>query len=374
MPLQSRLNRLITPFAPTDDTTTDPAGGFTNDPSRISGAMMNNPAVAASTDATGSDKLLALAGPMMQQYSQLMQQFPNPANYQPSKTRRVLAALAGGLSAGGGAMHGDPQAGMRGYALSQDIVNAPWNKAMGAFDVRAKALEKGADVEQKMMGSEQRLESAQSRIAQMAENARIRDENYKRESDAREARIALDTQKADQAHADKVADMQRKIDEANQKAEQARINAENKQNNAEALQKLAEARIAAQTAQRELQNEIANKKLADAEAARKALEEKHKAETDYLNAKIADLTKPKTTETTKEEVPPERSIFNPARYILGPRPEGKKTETTTTTIKGGGTPTPTSGTVRMTGPDGKIYEISSDKVEQAKKDGLKPVQ
>src|SRR6266849_978683 len=84
-----------------------------------------------------------------------MQGAPNPNQFRPSIGRRIMA----------GAVGLDPRAG---YQEQQDILNAPYNRAMQRYDVRAKELGAGAGIEERQVAN-QRITSQNEATQQFRE-------------------------------------------------------------------------------------------------------------------------------------------------------------------------------------------------------------
>jgi hypothetical protein len=153
----------------------------------------------------------------------------------------------------------------------------------------------------------------------------------------------LDQQKSDQIYGTKIADLQRKhedaasrLDLAQKKMEQTGNDFNTRMEFLQSQAKLTEARHALELAQRDKQNQ-------DAEAL-------HKAQIDHLNAQIDDLKNPKrTTKTTETNA------------------DGtKKTETTSKEAKNSAFSSST--TKAYVGKDGTKYNIPMDKIDAFLKD------
>lgn len=134
-------------------------------------------ALGASADATGADvgpqqsKLsgLSFPTPMLDKYAQTLNNPPNPKDYEPSFGRKLLGSIAG-MGAGAspaGISDGQPigfryDPKMAGLAHDQ-IVDEPYDRAMGKFSQLAKIQGEGANVEEKSIANKRGLAVADAR-------------------------------------------------------------------------------------------------------------------------------------------------------------------------------------------------------------------
>lgn len=81
------------------------------------------------------------AQPALNRYLQHSSSMPNPAQYGPSKWRRVLAGLTGGLE---GARTSNP---MAAYGAAEHINRQPYHRALEQWDIQGRGLEGSAKLE-----------------------------------------------------------------------------------------------------------------------------------------------------------------------------------------------------------------------------------
>lgn len=150
-------------------------------------------------------------------YTQQLNAMPSRSNYKPTGMQRVLASVAG-LGAKNGA---------EAFNTSRGIINAPYNEAEQDWEARTKAFGEGSRLEE--AGNKDKRALAEKQIDQEITAAKEKD--------------IFNT---------KVADMERKIDEANRiiriREEQLRVN----QNSQVAHENLYQAQIAQRDAQHAL--------------------------------------------------------------------------------------------------------------------------
>lgn len=324
-----------------------PPDDYTPDMGAIQSGKANLSALSGSSDATGRDNnspLLSLSSidtPIMNQYRDFLTKgAPNPQDYAPSKTRRLLGAIAGfgagllpvGISGGQpiGARF-DPAA--ANYATSQ-VEDEPLKKATTAYDTRAKALQAGANVEEKLVGNERGLAALQEREQS---NQRLRDIQQQRADFARDKentenqrKIAEDKQKSDKA----VADAEAKAAEADRKAAQFQQKFQADQENRDNINKWHEAQLAAIQARAELTNAQHEAQLAETKRKTDAEIENQRglraaAEKRAAIAEKAEADKNKPiTQTTNVGAKPPMTIMGYQIPFTGS--EGKTTVKTTT--------------------------------------------
>ena len=101
---------------------------------------------AAPTPVTETPPTTAVTlSPAQQKYQQTLEQLPKQTDYQPSKWRRVAAAIAGGLAGA------HPGGGAQGAQVAQGILDQPFTRALGGWQRETEAAGKEAGVEQEAM-------------------------------------------------------------------------------------------------------------------------------------------------------------------------------------------------------------------------------
>lgn len=178
------------------------ATGADIDPSQLTGGQFPN--IDQSQDQPQQSKLAGLSfpTPMLDKYAQTLNNPPNPKDYQPSMGRKILGSIAG-MGAGAspvGISDGSPigfkyDPRMAGLAHDQ-IVDEPYDRAMGKFSQLAKIQGEGAKVEEQNIANkrgiavaEARNEISQDRIRILEENARTaakKESDIKADHDRRE--------------------------------------------------------------------------------------------------------------------------------------------------------------------------------------------
>jgi len=288
-----------------------PAGGMDSSPSG------NIAALASAQDAAGSSTNSILSSlsnyqtPMLDKYRDYVNNLPQPSDYQPSSTQRVLAGLAG--------MGGNRPAGMWGgvpvgfvnnpesqYSVTQAMLNQPYQKALTNYEAGGKMLEQGAGIEERDIANRRGIAETQARIDETTRENKARDadrevlrDRQQQDSDTRLAKAQDDAKKAADALAEKKTEyeetMQRLKDESAKKDANAQALLKFHEDTAAAMQRLHEAENASRDAQRKAENAIRDRAESD-----------RVTEADRRNAayeqRISDLSKPKpppapTTET-----------------------------------------------------------------------------
>lgn len=221
-------------------------------------------ALAASSDATGADvgpqqsKLsgLSFPTPMLDRYQQTLNNPPNPANYEPSRMRKVLGAIAG-FGAGGSpsgisdgqpvGYHFDP----RMSALAHDqVTDEPYDRAMGKFSQLAKIQGEGAKVEEQNIANKRGIAVADAR-----------NEMQGREAAINQQKVDIARQKEHDIFTTKQQDLERKIADSESKMQFLQQEAQRKQGDFEAQLKVHQQTLELQRTLGELRHQQAMNQL-----------------------------------------------------------------------------------------------------------------
>src|ERR1043165_2631803 len=163
--------------------------------------------------------------PILDQYKQeLLNNYPNYDDYKPSFGRKLLAGLAGSN-----------------FNEVQAIKNAPWDEAQNRYYAKTKILGEGANVEEKQIANKRNIANNEAMNAIREEQNRIRQQS---------ADTAL--QKERDIHETKVADMERKVNEANAKLEQREREYNGKREDSKSLLEFHKAQLDALNARHQL--------------------------------------------------------------------------------------------------------------------------
>ena len=369
MPLINPLRKLMPPGYDY----TPPVTGDDSDP-----YSQNQPSpfrsLAGSTDAVGSDTPTSFPTPLLDKYRSLMENPPNPQNYQPSTGRKILAALSGlsGFSpaaySGGAALGAryDPRAAM----LPDEVMNAPYNRAMGRYETQAKLLGAGAGIEERDLTNKRLLAHEKELEAERKEQNRIRQEQFERES-ARDKMM----------HDDRVAKAQADADKAQKALEEKTREFEGRQGNFQDQLTLHQLELKAREAQHAAENAQRDAKAAENQRLNDAKINKMQEDIDTANRR-ADIAAGKggptvtETTTTTPAIPPKKLFGYEIPFTGSPAIDKKEVttvkkplDTAVSAPAGQKPPAPVTtqpGKTKMRGPDGNDYLISNDKVEQYK--------
>lgn len=197
----------------------------------------------------------------------------------------------------------------------------PQNTVIAKDPNEMTGYEKGKlNIEQQGLGLDKQKLAQQGKLGQEALDIKTNQEK-------------LNQQKADQLNAQKTADMERKINEANAKIEQAQAALQQRTDNAEAQIKM-------------------HRDLAG------AIEERHKLEIAQRDAKFQEAQKQHEAQIKNMEERLKQSRSSKTTTEVN----ADGTKKTTTTEKG-----VSGNTIRMIGPDGSEHEVPEDKVDDAVK-------
>lgn len=275
--------------------------------------------------------------PILNMYRQHLMNQPNPANYQPSFGRKLLAGLAG-LNSNSGAEQ---------YNITRAIQDEPYNRAMEGYSTRAKNLSEGANVEARDIENKRQIAYQSARTDLMNQANEIKRE-----------REAFLKDKSNQINEVAWAKIQQQYDALNQRYDYLMQDMARKGANSDELNTIARERIAAANDRHAAEMERRDRLLDELTRSHDILQQRADAYAKYLKDK--GLEDPFTTVSTQRD--------NKGNIV------GSITTTKSRTGggRGQGPGTPNlSGKVRMIAPDGSEKDIPVDQVDHYKSLGAK---